>query len=151
MLSRHGIVFAVAVVGLILAAVFDWLAGIGFICSLLLVGAAIPLVLCFAVQLVVCWRKQIPFQFAFSSPDVLIILLVPPTWSYALTRGCPKSLSNLEEVPIIGAAWGICIIIRTFFVVRSHPRAIWLGSWVTVILTTVITALMGVLFPGFPE
>lgn len=151
MLNRHLVVLGIAVVGLVLSAVFDRLAGTAFICSLFLIGASIPLLLCLGVQFSVCWAKNIPFQIVFSSPDVLVFLLMPSVWSYAITLGDSKSLSNLIEVPLIGAAWGLCIVVRTFFVIRNRSYAVWLGSWVTVTLTTIITALMGAFYHGLPE
>lgn len=151
MLNRHVVVLGIAVVGLVLSAVFDRLAGTAFICSLFLIGASIPLLLCLGVQFSVCWAKNIPFQIVFSSPDVLVFLLMPSVWSYAITLGDSKSLSNLIEVPLIGAAWGLCIVVRTFFVLRNRSYAVWLGSWVTVTLTTIITALMGAFYHGLPE
>lgn len=151
MRNRHVVVLVIAAAGLVLAAVFDWLAGIAFLCSLFLIGAAIPLVLSLGVQVSVCRAKKIPFHLVFSSPDVLIFLLMPSVWSYAITLGDSKSLSNLVEVPLIGVAWSLCIAARTFFVLRNSSYAIWLGSWITVVLTTVIAALMGVFYPGLPE
>ena len=150
-LNRHLVVLGIAIVGLVLSAVFDRLAGTAFICSLFLIGASIPLLLCLGVQFSVCWAKNIPFQIVFSSPDVLVFLLMPSVWSYAITLGDSKSLSNLIEVPLIGAASGLCIVVRTFFVLRNRSYAVWLGSWVTVTLTTIITALMGAFYHGLPE
>ena len=151
MLNRHAVVLGIAVVGLALSAVFDRLAGMAFLCSLFLIGAAIPLLLSLGVQFSICLAKKIPFQLVFSSPDVLIFLLMPTIWSYAITLGDSKSLSNLIEVPMIGVAWSLCIAVRTYFVMRNRFCAIWLGSWITVTLTTIITALMGAFYPGLPE
>ena len=151
MLNRHVVVLVITAAGLVLSAVFGWLAGTAFLCSLFLIGAAIPLVLSLGVQFSVCRMKKIPFQIVFTSPDVLIFLLMPSVWSYAITLGDSKSLSYLIEVPMIGVAWSLCVVVRTFFVLRNRSCAIWLGSWITVALTTIIAALMGVFYPELPE
>ena len=151
--GRHAIVFAIVLVGLglIACSLAQGLAGIAFFDSLFLIGAAFPLVLSFVVQIVICRYNKIPFRLVFSSPDMFVLLLSPLIWSYAITLSDPKGLSNLLEVPLLGFAWGICITIRTFLVLRNHPRSIWFGSWITVILTIAITALVGIFYPSLPE
>ena len=52
--NRRVVVLVIAAAGLVLSAVFDWLAGTAFLCSLFLIGAAIPLVLSLGVQFSIC-------------------------------------------------------------------------------------------------
>ena len=72
---RHAIVFAIVITGLVVAAVFDGLAGLGFFNWLFLIGAAIPLALGFVISVVICLGKRVPFRLTLSSPDVLMVLL----------------------------------------------------------------------------
>ena len=149
--GRHAIVFAIVIAGLVVAAVFDGLAGLGFFNGLFLVGAAIPLALGFVISVVICFGKKVPFRLALSSPDVLMLLLVPLVWSTMLTFGSAKGMTNLLEIPLIGAVWGVCADVRTFFVLRNRPGASWTGAWITLVVVICIAALMGAFFPGLSE
>ena len=149
--GRHVIVFAIVIVGLVVAAVFDGLAGLGFFNGLFLIGAAIPLALGLAISIVICLGKRVPFRLSLSSPDVLMLLLVPLVWSTMLTFGTAKGMTNLLEIPLIGAVWGVCADVRTFFVLRNRPGASWTGAWITLVVVICIAALMGAFFPGLSE
>ena len=153
LLGRHASVFAIAWVGFVVIAgsLSKGVARVAFFDSLFLIGAALPLVLSFVVQIVLCRRNKVPFQSALSSPDAFVFLLAPLIWSYAITLADPKGLSNLLEVPLIGSVWGLCVAVRTILVLRNHPCATWFGSWITLVIVTTTTALMGIFFPGLPE
>ena len=149
--GRHAIVFAAVMAGLVVAAAFDGLAGLGFFNGLFLIGAAIPLALGLIISIVICLGKKVPFRLALSSPDVLMLLLVPLVWSSMLAFGSAKGLTNLLEIPLIGAVWGVCADVRTFFALRNRPSAGWAGAWVTLVIVMGLAALMGAFFPGLSE
>ena len=103
------------------------------------------------IAIVICLGKRVPFRLSLSSPDVLMLLLVPLVWSTMLTFGSAKGMTNLLEIPLIGAVWGVCADVRTFFVLRNRPSAGWAGAWITLVVVICIAALMGAFFPGLSE
>lgn len=123
----------------------------GMLAYLVLMGAVPLLVLAVIVQGGICLFRHWHMSVALSWPDILLILLVPLVWGLVQQWGLTKSLSNLIELPIIGAVWGLCFTARMFLIMRHPSLTRRAGSWLTFAVMIAISVLAGLFFPALPE
>ena len=115
------------------------------------VGFAVSFGLVCLVQFILCSARKRNFDFHFSWPDVLMIILPALIWGCLEQAGNGKSLSNVIELPIIGMAMGLCYgfkLVGIYFIPRVRPL-VW--SVLGVVLMVVVATLMALYFPCLPE
>lgn len=117
----------------------------------LAVGVAAAFCLVCLVQFVFCSATKRNFDFYFSWPDVLMVVLPAIIWGCLEQVGNGKSLSNVIELPILGMGIALSYGFRVFaiYLVPNVRPFVW--SCIGVLVMAVLAALMALYFPFLPE
>lgn len=123
-----------------------------FLLSILVgIGFAVSLAVVTITQNICCSFIDRNFDFHFRWPDLISLFLPPLIWCFVQQFGNGKSLSNLVELPLLGAACGVCYGIRVFlgFLYPKITNFFW--SVLTIPLMLAVAILWALYFPTLPE